>query len=120
MSRYQYPQLTDAQAQRALDDPEYKASLEARWAKDKEVFDAVSTLVSNALNRDAGLDGLRQALRTEHSTLLGKLANEVLAEIDQRKGDGRLCNFHATVGEYADRGPSVRSLRISEIRQSLI
>lgn len=118
---YQPAPLTDAQIDRAGENEDYRRSLEAREAQNQAVYDAFQVISKN-LNSGGGRDfsGLHQALRSEHSTLLGMLANEVLAEVDRRKGDGRLCNFHTTIGEYAARGSSVSSLRVSEIRQALI
>lgn len=80
-----------------------------------KVHDAYK-VISAALNTgDEALVG--EAIAREHSTLLGKLANTVLAEVAKRPHDGRLESLNRTVGSLADIDPE---RRLAEWRQPLI
>jgi hypothetical protein len=96
-----------------------QAALEREAAKSQqraEVLDAYKVL-SRALNRgDEAM--VLDAIRTEHSTLLGKLGNVVMTTVAERDGDGRLVDFNATLG--AQRVVYGEHAKVSDVRQRFI
>jgi hypothetical protein len=87
----------------------------AREKRENEIADAYKVL-SRALNRGDDVMVLK-AIRSEHSTLLGKLGNVVMEAVSERPHDGRLCDFNALLVEKARHGDG---RRVSGVRQRFI
>lgn len=85
----------------------------AKHRREVELSNAVSR-IEQALNRGEEAEVGKQ-LRQIHSSLLGKLANEVLGEVARREGDGRLAAFNRPVESYHSNG---NVLKVSDVRQA--